>query len=67
MVQWLWQLQSDTLGSSPAVAGFSLFSFHLKQVGFQLNFHNNIVTHLRIYMIIYDRRLDEVIAPINTH
>ena len=22
----LWQLQSDTLGSSPAVAGFSLFS-----------------------------------------
>ena len=35
----LWRLQSDTLGSSPAVAGFSLFSFLPKQVEFHLNLH----------------------------
>ena len=39
MAQWLWWLQSDTLGSSPTVVGFSLFSFLLKQVEFQLNFY----------------------------
>ena len=27
MAQWLWRLQSDTLGLSPIVAGFSLSSF----------------------------------------
>ena len=36
VAQWLWRLQSDTLGSSPAVVGFSIFSFLLEQVGFQL-------------------------------
>ena len=40
VAQWLWWLQSDTLGSSSTIAGFSHFSFPLKQVGFQLNFHN---------------------------
>ena len=35
MAQWLRRLQSDTLGSSPAVAGFSLFSFLSEQVEFQ--------------------------------
>ena len=38
VAQWLWRLQSDTLGSSPAVAGFSLFSFLPEQVDFQRNF-----------------------------
>ena len=33
----LWQLQSDTLGLSPAVAGFSLFSFLPEQVELHLN------------------------------
>ena len=27
MAKWLWWLQSDTLGSNPAVAGFSLSPF----------------------------------------
>ena len=40
VAQWLWRLLSDTLGSSPAVAGFSLFSFLPEQVEFQLNFYN---------------------------
>ena len=35
VAQWLWRLQSDTLGSSPAVAVFSLFSFLSKWIGFQ--------------------------------
>ena len=35
----LWRLQSDTLGSGPAVAGFSLFSFLLEQIEFHLNLH----------------------------
>ena len=34
----LWRLLSDTLGSSPAVAGFSLFSFLSQQAEFQLTF-----------------------------
>ena len=33
----LWRLQSDTLGSSPAVAIFSLFSFLSEQVELHLN------------------------------
>ena len=49
MAQWLWRLQSDTLGSSPAVAGFSLFSFSPKQVGFQQNFYN-----VRMYLCMYE-------------
>ena len=27
VAQWLWRLQLDTLGSSPAVAGFFFYSF----------------------------------------
>ena len=40
MAQWLWRLQSDTVGSSPAVAHISLFSYLPEQVEFQLNFCN---------------------------
>ena len=39
VAQWLRWLQSDTLGSSPAVASFSLFSFLPEQVGFQWTFY----------------------------
>ena len=35
MAQWLWRLQSRTLGSNPTVASFSLFSFLPEQVEFQ--------------------------------
>ena len=56
---------SDTLGSSPAVAGFLLFSFLSQQAGFQSTFV--FVIRLLIYnMIIYDSRLDEVITPTKT-
>ena len=38
MAQWfIWQLQSDTLGLIPAVAGVSFFSFLPDQVEFHLN------------------------------
>ena len=39
VARWLWRLQSDTLGSSPTVASFSLFSFLPEQVEFQWNFY----------------------------
>ena len=35
VARWLWELQSDTLGLSPAVAGFFLFSFLPEQGEFQ--------------------------------
>ena len=44
VAQWFWRLQSDTLGSSPAVADFSLFSFLPEQVEFRLNFR--MISHL---------------------
>ena len=34
VAQWLWRLHPDTLSSSPAVAGLSLFSSLSKQVVF---------------------------------
>ena len=34
---WFMAALVDTLGSSPAVAGFSLFSFLSQQAGLQLN------------------------------
>ena len=38
MAQWfIWQLQSDTLGLIPAVAGVSFFSFLPYQVEFHLD------------------------------
>ena len=37
MAQWLWRLQSDSLGWSPTAASFSLFSFLPEQVEFHLN------------------------------
>ena len=43
MPQWLWQLQSDTLGSSLVVTSFLLFSFLPGQVDFGLNLHNNLI------------------------
>ena len=40
----LWQLQSDTLGLIPAVAGVSFFSFLPDQVEFHLNLHRKIIS-----------------------
>ena len=51
----LWRLQSDTLGLSPAVAGFLLFSFLPKQVEFQLSLriiHNIMYIHPCVYIYI---------------
>ena len=53
MAQWLWPLQSDTLGSSPAVAVFSLFSFLPEQVEFQ---KTSIDLQLMDIHIFCDRR-----------
>ena len=33
MAQWLWRVQSDTLGSSPAVAGFLFSLFFPSRLG----------------------------------
>ena len=52
MAQWLWRLQSDTLGSSPAVAVFSLFSFLPEQVEFQKNFHRPTVDGYSYFFVI---------------
>ena len=55
---WLWRLQSDTLGSSPTVAGISLFSFLPEQVKFQRNFYSinftcNYIIHKFMLQILY--------------
>ena len=60
VAQWLWLLQSDTLGSSPPVAVFLFFfSFLPKQVKFQLYvlpylLHTCLYIYIYIYMISYD-------------
>ena len=46
MAQWLWRLQSDTLGLSPAVASISRFSFLYEQVDFQRNIYLLIIVFL---------------------
>ena len=48
----LWRLQSDTLGSSPSVASFSLFSFLPEQGEFHLNLRNNHLLYVcTVYMV----------------
>ena len=59
MAQWLWRLQSDTLGLSLTVARFPLFSFLPEQVEFRLNFH--------IIFIILHTCVDFTLIPMNCH
>ena len=70
VAQWLWRPQPDTLGSSPAVDCFSLFSFLPEQVEFQLNFcrqsyysETSLIRHLYNPTFSLIRPLYEVQSP----
>ena len=52
MAQWLWQLQPDTLGSSPAAAGFSLLSFLPEQIEFQRKLYSIYFMYLIVFITI---------------
>ena len=57
---------SQRKDKSEKPATFSLFSFLSQQAKFHLAFVFVIHLLIRIYMIVYDSRLDEVIIPTKT-
>ena len=53
MAQWLWRLQSDTLGSSPTVVGFLLSPFSQSGLDSNDTFINvKYCMHIGIYVYI---------------